>query len=72
MVGKKKQACFFFTTTIFAPSPGVKITRGPRPLPRSTGPGAQQAPRNFRGLNIENGKYIDISTAGPADSDEGP
>ena len=50
---------------------------GPRPLlrgsaHRSTGLGARQAPRNFRGYNIEFEKYIDISTPGPADSDEGP
>ena len=59
-------------------SSGVKITKSPWAkgpylegwAPRSTGLGAQQAPGNFRGWNIEIVK--DISTAGPAGSDEGP
>ena len=59
---------------------GVKITGGPWArgpylgcrAPRSTGLGARQAPRNFRGLNIENVKDIDISTPWPTESDGGP
>ena len=61
-------------------SAGVKIIRGPWArgpyikgrAPRSTGLGARQAPRNFRGQNIEIEKGNDISTTGPTGSDEGP
>ena len=59
---------------------GVKITGGPwarvpyleARAPRSTELGARQAPRDFRGLNIEIEKDFDISRPGPAGSDEGP
>ena len=58
----------------------IEITRGPWTrspylgdrAPRSPSLGARLAPRNFRGLNIENEKILDISISGPADSDEGP
>ena len=59
---------------------GVKITRGPWArgpylggrAPRLPSLGARQAPRNFRGQNIENEKICDISTAGPVGCDVGP
>ena len=59
---------------------GVKITRGPWArgpylggwASRSPSLGARQAPRNVRGLNIENEKICYISTPGPTYCDEGP
>ena len=58
----------------------MKITRGLGArgchlggrAPRSRSLGARQAPRNFKGQNIENEKIFDISKPGPTDSDEGP
>ena len=50
-----------------------RTTRGPYlggRAPRSPSLGARQAPRNFRGQNIENEKICDISTPAPADSEE--
>ena len=50
----------------------MKITRGPWARGPYLGGRARQAPRNFRGENLENEKIFDISSPGPADSDEGP